>query len=160
MAGSELKFKLQWMIFRLWPDRRRLGEEENSFHRTVEESDFWCSCTIFEGSPHLTIPSWLPMFATLFYRKCRKYMRFNISLCILGGDFWQPFWRFWRWPKNIRTVECVNKRPRFSLTKTVFFASNFEAILECNPIFGDPRQETFMAACLKPNLRMAESTLR
>ena len=62
--------------------------------------------------------------------------------------------------KNARTVECAKKRSRFSLTKAVFFASNFEAIPESNPIFGDPRQETFMAACLRPNLRMAESTLR
>ena len=54
----------------------------------------------------------------------------------------------------------MKKRPRFSLTKTVFFAFNFEAFPECNPIFGDLRQETFMAARLKPNLRMAESTLR
>ena len=62
--------------------------------------------------------------------------------------------------KNVRTVEGVKKRPRFSLTRTVFFAFNFEAFPECNPIFGDLRQETFMAARLKPNLRMAESTLR
>ena len=62
--------------------------------------------------------------------------------------------------KNVRTVEGVKKRPRFSLTKNVLFAFNFEAFPECNPIFGDLRQETFMAARLKPNLRMAESTLR
>ena len=54
----------------------------------------------------------------------------------------------------------MKKRPCFSLTKTVFFASNFEAVPESNPIFGEPCQETFMAARLKPHLRMAESTLR
>ena len=52
------------------------------------------------------------------------------------------------------------KKTAFSLTKAVCFASNFEAIPECNPIFGDLRQERFMAARRKPNLRMAESTLR
>ena len=83
------------------------------------------------------------------------------SLCVfLGATFDHHFGGFVDGQKNVRTVECVKKRPRFSLTKTVFFASNFEAIPESNPIFGDPRQETFMAARLKPNLRMAESTLR
>ena len=83
------------------------------------------------------------------------------SLCVfLGATFDHHFGGFGDGQKNVRTVECVKKRPRFSLTKTVFFASNFEAIPESNPIFGDPRQETFMAARLRPNLRMAESTLR
>ena len=31
VAGSEPKFKLKWIIFRPWPDRRRLGEEEKGF---------------------------------------------------------------------------------------------------------------------------------
>ena len=83
------------------------------------------------------------------------------SLCVFfGATFDHHFGGFGDGQKNVRTVECVKKRPRFSLTKTVFFASNFEAIPESNPIFGDVRQETFMAARLKPNLRMAESTLR
>ena len=83
------------------------------------------------------------------------------SVCVFfGATFDHHFWDFGNASKNVRTVEGVEKRPRFSLTKTVFFASNFEAIPKSNPIFGDPRQETFMAARLKPNLRMAESTLR
>ena len=52
------------------------------------------------------------------------------------------------------------KKTAFFINKNCFFAFNFEAFPECNPIFGDLRQETFMAARLKPNLRMAESTLR
>ena len=83
------------------------------------------------------------------------------SVCVfIGATFDHQFGGFGNAQKNVRTVEGVKKRPRFSLTKTVFFAFNFEAFPECNPIFGDPRQETFMAARLKPNLRMAESTLR
>jgi len=31
VAGSEPKFNLKWIIFRPWPDRRRLGEEEKGF---------------------------------------------------------------------------------------------------------------------------------
>ena len=77
-----------------------------------------------------------------------------------GATFDHHFGGFGNAQKNFRTVEGVKKRPRFSLTKTVFFAFNFEAFPECNPIFGDLRQETFTAACLKPNLKMAESTLR
>ena len=83
------------------------------------------------------------------------------SLCVLlGATFDHHFRGFGDGQKNVRAVECVKKRPRFSSTKTVFFASNFEAIPESNPIFGDPRQETFMAARLRPNLKMAENTLR
>ena len=87
-------------------------------------------------------------------------MRFNISLCTFRGDFDHYFEGFGDGQKNVRTVECMKKRQRFSLTKIVFFVFNFETILESNPIFGNSRQETFMAARLKPNLRMAESTLR
>ena len=45
------------------------------------------------------------------------------------------------------------------MNKNCIFASNFEAFPESNPILGNRRHETFMAARLKPNLRMAESTL-
>ena len=100
------------------------------------------------------------MSVTLFYRKCRKYTRFGICLCIFGATFAHHFGGFGNAPKNVRTVEGVKKRPFLSLTKTVFFAFNFEVLPECNPIFGDLRQERFMAARLKPKLRMAEGTLR
>ena len=100
------------------------------------------------------------MFVTLFYRKCRKYMRFGISLCIFWGDFWPPFWWFRQRPKKRPYRRGREKKTAFFINKNCFFAFNFEAFPECNPIFGDLRQETFMAARLKPNLRMAESTLR
>ena len=77
-----------------------------------------------------------------------------------GATFDHHFGGFGNAQKNICTVEGVKKRPRFSLAKTVFFAFNFEAFPECNPIFRDLRQEIFIATRLKPNLRMAESTLQ
>ena len=86
----------------------------------------------------------------------------HLSVYFLGRllSFDHHFGDFGNAQKNVRTVEGVKKRPRFSLTKTVFCAFNFEAFPACNPIFGDLRQETFMAARLKSNLRMTESTLR
>ena len=100
------------------------------------------------------------MFVTLFTGNAESTCDLA-SLCVFfGATFDHHVGGFGNAQKNVRTVEGVKKRPRFSLTKTVFVAFNFEAFPECNPIFGDLRQETFMAARLKPNLRMAESTLR
>ena len=100
------------------------------------------------------------MFVTLFTGNAESACDLAALCVFFGATFDHHFGVFGDAQKNVRTVEGVKKRPRFSLTKTVFFAFNFEAFPECNPIFGDLRQETFMAARLKPNLRMAESTLR
>ena len=100
------------------------------------------------------------MFVTLFTGNAESTCDLA-SLCVFfGATFDHHFGGFGNAPKNVRTVKGVKKIPFFSLTKTVVFAFNFEALPECNPIFGDLRQERFMAARLKPNLRMAESTLR
>ena len=100
------------------------------------------------------------MFVTLFTGNAESTCDLA-SLCVFfGATFDHHFGGFGNARKNVRTVEGVKKRPRFSLTKTVFYVSNFEATPDSNPIVRDPHQETFMAARLKPNLRMAESTLR
>ena len=63
-----------------------------------------------------------------------------VSVCVFfGATFDHHFGGFGNAQKNVRTVEGVKKRSRFSLTKPVFFAFNFEAFPECNPIFGDLR---------------------
>ena len=52
-------------------DRRtalgRPYDGRRTLHRTVEKSDFRCSCTFIEGSPHLTVPLRSLFFDTFFF---------------------------------------------------------------------------------------------
>ena len=98
-------------VGRALDDRRtalgRPYDGRRTLHRTVEKSDFRCSCTFIEGSPHLTVPSRSLSFDKFFFWNCRKYMRLNISPCIFFDIFWSSFWRFCIPPKNVRTAEGV-----------------------------------------------------
>ena len=47
--------------------RTRPYDGRRTLHRTVEKSDFRCSCTFIEGSPHLTVPPRSLFFDTFFF---------------------------------------------------------------------------------------------
>ena len=125
VAGSEPKFKLKWIIFRPWPDRRRLGEEEKGFSPYRRGMRFLMLMRYRGGQPpshHTVVTSDV---RNSFYRKCRKYMRFGISLRIFRGDFWPPFWGLRRCPKKRPYRWGREKKTAFFMNKNCFFCFQF-----------------------------------
>ena len=158
--GAEIQAKMN-IIFRPWPDRRRLGEEKKQISPYRRGMRFLMLMRYRGGQPpshHTVVTSdvrnsflpEMPKVHAIWHLSVYFLGRLLTTILVVSAT-----------PKKTSVPSRAWKKDRvFSLTKTVFFAFNFEAFPECNPIFGDLRQETFMAARLKPNLRMAESTLR
>ena len=93
------------------------------------------------------------------FHNYRKYMRFAVSLCIIGGHFWSPFWACLL-PSKKRP--CRRGRLNFSdfSDQKPFFSLNVDGKSRLVSSFCGSAFHIFAAAFLKHFLIITESTLR
>ena len=65
--------------------RRTDAEIKIPAHHTVEKSNFRCSCTFSEGSPHVTIPSRSLFFDKIFSESPKAHAIHHLSMYFFGS---------------------------------------------------------------------------
>ena len=121
--------KAHWemLVRKVRSSKARRGEPKTKVpaRRTVENSDFRCSWTIFEGSPDVTVPSRNPISDAHIVRNCWRQMRFADCLCIFLGNFWSSFWDFLNASKKRPWRRGLENWDDFFYQKTSFFCFRF-----------------------------------
>ena len=73
-----------------WTAVGRPSDGGRTIHRTLEKSDFRCSCNFFEGSPHVTVPLRSLVFDYIFFG-ISSGTRDSPARCVFLASFGQHF---------------------------------------------------------------------